>query len=211
MSGSTVTKLFGLGATALTGWLMHQSKQGHAPEWDRKIASHHTKLMYDQTSFGWGHWSGQPKMDHWAHKIFGLKLFGPFDLFTTYHRYKTLAEGYVNDVILPNLVPLGVGVAGLYAGFGAKTLHAPFKNMYKRLAPTFRKMHLGRKLKNALKPLSKKIGDLAVAGVKAAVKHPLGALGGIVLGGFVFNRFNRVLNHQEQEAYFRDFTTKIEH
>ena len=96
---------------------------------------------------------------------------------------KHVKPSYSQTILLPNLIPIAVSIASLYMGFGAKTLHAPFKAATRWLRetsipPTF-KRGLKDFMGNALKGLVA-AREALVAGLEKAVEQGK-AMGNVVV------------------------------
>lgn len=199
--------LIGLASIALPAWLMSQSFKGAKDVWTQKVAGHHMDNEMKSISYGFGHYSGQPTMGGWAHRLYNTMLFGPFGFATTWHKVKTYTNGFVNNVILPNLIPIGIGIAGMYAGFGRKSIHDAAKRSANYLKP-----YMGNvPMKTVAEKTAVGIGKTLLSPIKGLywsmdkgrAKFALPILG---LLGFGAYRFGRVWNHDEQHDFWRDFT-----
>lgn len=204
-------QILGVGAAMTAAWLCKESYKGSAPGWREKFVNHEAELMYDYNQYGWGHFSGQPTMDHWSHKLFGLKLFGLFGSKSDWQMVKIYTEGLINDVLLPNLTPIALGIGGLYAGFG-RALNKPFIAFYKWLrtpGPTiFTPIWAG------IKQGARAIGSVAYKGLDTGINCLVnrGGWGSTVLAGVLLYglyRFWRVHTHQEQHELFKDFVSGV--
>lgn len=203
---NVIRQVLGLGAAAAAYWMCKESYKGSVGAWEQKFQAHETDAMYDYTGFGWGHYSGQPTMDHWSHKLFGVKLFGLFGSKISWNYAKTYADGFMNDVLLKNLLPIAVGIGGLYATFGT-SLHTPFRLLSRLTVPT----PLGSALRNGANQLAR-LGGMAVNGLVNGAVNMMsrGGWGSVALAavaGLGALRFWQVHKHIEQHELFRDFVS----
>lgn len=202
---STILRqVLGIGAAATAYWLCRESYRGNVGKWETKFQSHEADAMYDYTKYGWGHYSGNPQMDHWSHQLFGVKLFGVFGSKVTYNHIKTYVDGFVNDVLLRNFVPIAVGVGGLYAAFG-QALNRPFIALGRMLTtPT----SVGSAMRRGLGQMARGATWLLGQGVNGAVNLlARGGWGSAALAAVTalgLYRFYQVHNHIEQHEFFRD-------
>jgi hypothetical protein len=202
--------VLGLGAALTAGWLCRESYRGNAQKWEHQFQAHETDLMYQYSKFGWGHYSGNPQMDHWSHKLLGVRLFGLFGSKVSYNYVKAYVSGFWNDVIMYNMTPLMIGAAGLYAACGNR-LFQPFQYMARSISrggPLFGAIgRLGQQIGGGL---FRATGSLLGATVNTMVRGGWGttALAGILAYGLY--RFWRVDTHLEQHDFFRDFVSGME-
>ncbi len=133
-----------------------------------------------------------------------IRIDGPFGLRNTWTKTKIYATGFVQDVLLKNTIPLALGVAGLYGGFGAKNVHKPFNVFWNRFGAGIKsglgKVHLpndfGKAVGDGLEAVGRGIGKLFTNG-RAKVTLPiLGIL------GFGAHRLGRVHHGEEQRDFF---------
>jgi len=197
--GSAIGKVLGLAGAGVAAWFTAESAKGRMPEWQRQVNNHHVNLSMDEMQYHWGHYSGQPAMDTWAGKFKRAMLFGPWGLKTTWHKIKTYTEGFVNDVLLKNFIPIAAGIGGLYAtGFKPhKLVSEPYKYL-KRVLPKPKWNIWGTRLVDAGKRM---LGGMEGA-ARVAAKNPAIALAIGALGAFGLYRFSRVYNHDEQHDFF---------
>jgi hypothetical protein len=204
MSG--IRQILGIGAALTAGWLCRESYRGSKDTWQQKYEAHETDEMYEHTKYGWGHYSGNPQMDHWAHQLDGVRRFGWFGSKASINLIKFKVEGFINDVIFPNLTPIAIGIGGLYAALG-KNMLAPFSWVH----GFFTKRGPGM-----LTPITKGLGQMAGAlgkGASAglsglgslATKGGWGTTALLAIAAYGLYKFWRVDTHQEQHEFFKDF------
>ena len=210
MNTSAASKALGLGSLAVTAWLMSESRKGQAPEWERKFSSMEQQNNYDQVRHHFGFYTGNPTMDRWANKLYGLMLRGPWDIFETMQRNRTYVSGFINDVLLANAVPLGVSMVLLYNGFG-KVMFEPFKQGYKTLSKLWSGRQLGTKLWNNVTKgtawTAQKIVNLCQGMNKSNLPVTLAIVG---LGGYLITKFQQVCNGTAQDMFNRNFVNGTE-
>lgn len=199
-------QILGVGAAATAFWLCRESYRGNVDKWEHQHEDHEAQLMYDDVKYGWGHYSGNPTMDGWAHTVYRWSLFGYGGVKASMAKIKTNINGFVNDVIMPNITPIALGIGGLYAAFGTQ-LHRPFRAVYNYFAAGGG---------GFLAPIGRGIGQ-AINGIAHGMLRGLeGTLGLMTRGGwgstallgalgYGLFRFWRVQTHQEQHDYFREF------
>jgi hypothetical protein len=201
-----VRQFLGAGAALAAGWLCKESYRGNAYKWRERFVAEDTHNQYKMTEYGWGQWSGQPTMDKWSHKLFGIKVFGLFGSRADYLLARAYVEGFVNDVLLRNMAPIAVGIGGLYAAFG-NNLAKPFQATYRYMTGP------GASI---LKPIASGTAELGKFMAKGSLKAGEFGMNQLIKGGFgsaallgVLSfgllRFWRVNNGQEQVEYHRQF------
>lgn len=196
----TLTKAIGLAGAGVAAWLTTQSAKGKMPVWQQQLHNHEANSDLVSIRDNWGRYSGQPAMDNWANKLRRFFMFGPLGLNMVWYKAKTYGEGFVNDVLLPNIVPIGVGLGGLYAtGLKPhKLITEPLSFLKKRLPP----MNWGR-MRTVLKDSGKWMGDRLVDVLKLGRDNPAIAIGALAMSLFALHRFVRVYDHEEQNGFFR--------
>lgn len=199
-----------LAATVAAGAMIKDSYEGTKIKRSDASAAILDSKQYHAMEYGWGMWSGTPGMEHWAHKAHHLKAFGPMNLFLKWKQFKSSASSIVNDVILPNMIPIAVGIGGLYAGFGSKAIHGVAKAVVAPLKHVKLPATLAASLKSlaskGLSGLSKGLGK-GISKMFSSPKNLLMSLGGLAFGGFALNRFQRVYTREADQDYFREFVT----
>ena len=198
IAGNTIAKALGLAGAGVATWFVGQSVKGKSSTWEQQVRNHETSADMLSLRDHWGHYSGQPAMDGWANKLRRFMRFGPLGLNMAWNKAKTYTEGFVNDVFLPNLVPIGVGLGGLYAtGFKPhKLLTAPVKFLHKHL-------HINwGGIRGQMKKGGKWAGSIMARGLRKVGKNPAMAIGALALGGFGLHRFMRVYDHSQQDDFY---------
>lgn len=203
---SAAAPLLGLGALLASGWMVKDTFKGIRPELDRQYADHLVQDEYANTRWGWGHYSGNPGMDHLAHKFFGFTLFGPNGLRHKWQKAKLYTKVYINNVIIPNLIPMGVGVAGLYALLGKERLHKGVTYFTQGLRKHL-KMPPGisKGVKRGVKAIFHAAGvgmgkTLGFAGRNKEISAAV-----VLLSAFGLNRFRDSYGHDGQDNFFRSY------
>jgi hypothetical protein len=196
--------VFSLAALAAAGWMMMDSYRGNRERTQQSVDKLKEHNDWEETEFGWGHWSGMPWMDHLAHRVFGWKQYGPYGLREKFSAIKIRVGSFFNNVIVPNLVPLGLGIAGLY-GAGVP-VHKPFVAIGRALS-----QGVPRRLVQDLGRLGGRAATGVGSGLLKLLALPfrslthLGIASGLVLGGaFFLKRFSDAYGHDGQRQFFRD-------
>lgn len=205
---SPLVGLFTLGALAMTGIMMKDAYMGSRDRNQQKIAECHQSKDLEYAQYGWGHWSGQPGMDGLAHKFKGALLYGPYGLAENWHAAKIHVGSFFSDVLYPNLIPLGISIAGIYGTFGPDAVNHKINSLYNQMC----RVQMHPELKASLKQFFKRGGRMIGTGLGNIVAWPfkggLGRLGvssGLLFAGaFFLKRFNDAYGHDGQRAFFRD-------
>jgi hypothetical protein len=101
--------LLGLGATAFL-W-----SQNSIPEhWEHEASRVDTNAQFQKISSGWAIDSGSPVMDEWARSIKEIPLTGPF---LAFKKAKVYVDGFINDAVIPSLLPTALTAVALGIGF----------------------------------------------------------------------------------------------
>ena len=172
--------------------------------WEMRYQHKIQERSMNKYRYQWGFYSGQPFFDKMAKDLNRMRIDGPFGSRNAWTKAKVYTTGFVQDVLLKNAIPLALGVAGLYGGFGAKNVHKPFKLFWNRFGAGIRsgfgKMHLpnnfGKAVGDGLEAVGRGIGKMFSKG-RAKVTLPL--LGVL---GFGAHRLTRVHNGEEQRDFF---------
>lgn len=158
------------------------------------------------TEYGWGHWSGMPWLDHLSHRMFGWLQYGPYGLVEKFQAFKIRVGSFWNNVIMPNLIPLGISVAGLYGTFGAENVHKPFKAIGNALMTP-----LPQQLRKDLWDVTKTAFSKMGSGLQYLLSLPfrslthLGVATGLAFfGAYFLKRFSDAYGHDGQRQFFRD-------
>ena len=159
---------------------------------------------YRHLGFGQGMWSGNPDTDRLAHKWFGIKQNGPWGLKEKFDSFKIRVSSLFNDVLVPNLIPLGVGIAGLY-GAGIK-VHKPFVAAARHAGGLFGTgffRQLRGFLGNGLGSIGRGLLKLAKLPFSSLPAFGI-SLGALTLGSFFLKRFNDSYSGDGQRNFFRE-------
>jgi hypothetical protein len=201
--------LLGLGAVFVAGSMVADTYRGQTYEMRRLNTATKERTDYANMAYGWGHFSGNPSMDKFAHKVYSLVLYGPLNLREKYEDAALNVKLLFNNVFLPNLVPIGIAIGSMYLGFGSRVMHAPFKAGWRFIKssgniipPAFRRK-MGAFLAQCGNNFCTGVGKLLAMPFKSL--HAFGftavALG---LGAFFVNRFNDSYGHGGTEQFFRN-------
>lgn len=199
--------LFSLAALGATAWMMKDSYDGSRDRMNQHITELKEENDVSYSEFGWGHWSGNPAMDNLAHRWFGFKQYGPFDLFEKFQDYGMRISGFFSNVVTPNIIPIGISVASAYGALGAERMHAPFRKLYQWMAGS-----------SILGNIGKPLGEMATKGLKltgrgadSLIRWPFKSLthlgvgsGLLMLGAYFFKRFDDAYGHDGQREFFRN-------
>lgn len=201
--------LLGIAGALGAGWFMVQSYRGHQPLWEVNFADHHAKAEMNYLQSTWAHWSGNPAFDELHHQGLAANIFGPWGIRTKMAHAQAYINGFINDVLLSNIIPIGLGITSIYFGFGPKNVHTGVKRIGTALLP---------KGKTDFAAIGAKAFDGTVKGVSKTAtgfwslfrngKAPFTIILG-ALGLFGLYQFRRTWNHQTQEDLFRDFTAGL--
>jgi hypothetical protein len=198
--------LFTLAALATTAWMMKDTYHGNRERTNQQVDEMKENNDWRYTEYGWGHWSGMPGMDHFAHRVYGWTQYGPFGLFEKFREMKIRIGSFFSNVIMPNLIPIAISIAGLYGTFGTKAVHAPFKAIGKALMTP-----LPQQLRQDLWSVTKKAFSSMGSGLKTLLSLPfrslthLGIASGLLFfGAYFMKRFSDAYGHDGQREFFRD-------
>jgi hypothetical protein len=196
--------IFSLAALVAAAWMMKDSYVGSRDRIQMRQADLKARNDYENLGFSQGQWSGNPDMDRLAHKWFGFKQYGPWGIREKFDSFKIRVSSFFKDVLFPNLIPLGIGIAGLY-GAGVK-VHRPFVAAAKGVGGLF-----GPRFFPQLGGfLGKAFGSLGT-GLLKLIKLPFSSLpafaiglGTVCLGSFFLKRFSDSYDGDGQRNFFRD-------
>jgi hypothetical protein len=196
--------LFSIGAIAAAAWMMKDSYVGSRDRIQTRQAELRAKNDYDHLQYGQGFWSGNPDTDKLAHRWFGLKQKGPWGIREKFDSFKIWTGSMFRDVLFPNIIPLGVGIAGLY-GAGIK-VHRPIVAAVRHAGGLFGPNFfpsLGRFLGSGLGSIGKGLFRLIRLPFSSLPAFGIG-LGVLTLGSFFLKRFNDSTSGDGQRNFFRD-------
>lgn len=201
-SGNLAGKGLGVAASLVALWLMRESFNGAKDEWVE-----HYRHFEDETNMDlWrdrrGNYSGQPTMDNWAIKLREFLAYGIAGTRMTYKKWKIYTEGFINNVLLPNLFPLGIAAGGAYIGLGENGRQAIAARVRNAQFPILRSF--GQVLAMGAKGMGQAIGSLFGAFSRFTAKNPIGSFALLGLGLFGAHRFQQVYNGEEQDDFFRE-------
>jgi len=198
--------LFTVGALGAAAWMMRDSYMGSRDRINQQVAELKEENDVEYSKFGWGHWSGMPWFDQLAHKWFGIKSFGPYGIRENLQEIGLRVSSFWSDVIVPNLIPLGIGIAGLYGALGPRRMHAPirgFVNWCKKTSiPPTLKREIGGFFKNIFSGMGKGLAKLAKWPFQSLPRLGV-ATGALFFGTFFLKKLNDAYGHDGQRAFFR--------
>lgn len=206
--GKTPWGFLAAGALAFTGWRMQDSFQGSKQKANQEIAGLKTGNDYKLMQYGFGQWSGDPTMDNISDKAKGLSLYGPMRIKEHYESASIQVKTFLSNVVAPNLLPLGVGLAGLYGAIGHTRMQkygASFGKWLTESSP-FKTMAVNT-LKSVGGGLAKGTGYAIAKPSKLAFKSPqhFAIASGIALvGAFFTKKFVDNYNGDAQRDYYRN-------
>ena len=192
-----VAGLVGLGMTAFF-WI----ENAKPDKWEASASRLESNMRFQNKSTEWGVYSGKSTMDGWAHALRMIPLSGPF---LAYKTAKVYVEGFVNDVLLPTLLPTVLGLSALGLGFsdafrGMATqfskVNIPWANMRKYTWQGITQLG-GAISKGLIKP----IGNQAAYAFKHASGGTIAALGLLAFGVY---QFADVFTGDSQRDMFMD-------
>jgi hypothetical protein len=130
---------------------------------------------------------------------------GPFGIFDAMTRRKHAVEGFINDVLLPNSLPIALAIGGLHAGFG-NIIYQPFIRTYNyfKSNPPGLITHSWKGLKSGAKQVGK---GLLWSGQKASeliIKGKWASAAIAAIGAFSLIRFLNVRSGYQQYHFLRD-------
>ncbi|WP_303674693.1 hypothetical protein [Vampirovibrio chlorellavorus] len=213
--GKTPLGLFTLGALGFAAWRMQDAFVGSKQEVDQKISGLKTTNDYDYGSHVWGQYSGNPGMDRLDHKFQGLLIYGPLRLKEHWQSFKIRVGNFFSNVVGPNLLPLGVGLAGLYGTIGHQTMSGYGRNIadwWNR--SNFFDSTAWKTLKGVGGSLGSGLWTVIKSPVKLMFKSPqhfaVGS-GVALIGAFFLKRFTDTVNGDAQRDFFRDDLYSSQH
>ncbi|WP_373533198.1 hypothetical protein [Vampirovibrio sp.] len=203
-----VLGVFTLGALGFSAWRMKDAFVGSQQKANQQVSTLKADNDYQLTEYNFGQYSGSPGMDKLALKYDGLKRYGPFRLKENYQSAKIHVNNFFSNVIGPNLLPLGVGLAGLYGTIGHEKMMGYGKNIITWWNGC---SILNSQAWTTLKEVGKSIGSGLWQATKAPVEmtfkspqHFAIASGITLVGAFFAKRFVDNVNGDAQKDFYRD-------
>lgn len=213
LSKSNLKPFMGIAAIAASLLLIKDTYDGTRQKRIDAVAAAKQSAEWHDMEHNWGHWSGNPAMDHKAHQFRRFLLFGPMNLRMRWVEFKTYANSLVNDVLIQNAIPLGLAVGGAYAAFGKNAIHTTasrfFRFMGSLLPKGWHKPVLSL-MSSGVSALGSGIKSLAQIAFRSPGNFAM-ALGALVFGNFTLQRFRNSYGHEGQENYFRTFINEKTH
>lgn len=204
----TALGLFTLGALGFSAWRIQDSYTGSQQKALQRVSALKEENDYNYAEYGWGHWSGNPGLDQLGHKFQGLMMYGPHRIRENYKEAKIRVSSFFTNVLYPNLIPLGVGLAGLYSTIGHKKMTQYANDFVKWWKQSG---FFSQYFNPTMKAVGKIIWDYGSKGISTAVRQPFKspahfAVGsGIALtGAFFLRKFIDAYGHDGQRDFFRD-------
>lgn len=214
MLGTTGRVLVSLAAIVGGYKLIQDSWNGSQMKRDDAVAAAKEHAEWADMEYGWGHYSGQPWMDQQAHKFKRFLLFGPMNLKLKWQETTIRLNSWINDVILPNLLPIGLVIAGLGGLGGFKV----FRHSSKVTQFVKNHVHVPTAFKTEVKHLAGKAASGTGKGIGKLLSLPFKSpahLGitaaGLLFGSFTLQRFQDSYGHDGQHNFFRDLTNSKGH
>lgn len=202
--GNWVMGMFMAGAVALTYKLGHDTYVANEPREDQGVASERTKKDYALTMYDAGSMSGKGKFWDWA-RHFGksMELYGPYGIKEDYQEFKDKFHSIWKEVILPNLIPIGISVASIYGFFGAKAVHKPFIFTGKKFGEVIFASGNANKFTGGVTSVGKAIVNRGADVLRKAFEYPAVAAGLVFLSAFGLKTWYEVDTGRAQDEYFR--------
>jgi hypothetical protein len=189
-----------------TAAMIIDTMHGDEYETERKVTEERAWGNWAVMKNNHGHWSGYPALDEASDKLKAFLIYGPLNLFEKVSGIGIRIKCYVDNVLLPNAVPIAISIAALYMGLGHKRIHAPFKATGRWL----REVHVPVAFQNAFKQFFAKVGEGLGKGLGHMVAWPFKSLhhagfAAAFLGilAFFANRFHDVYTDSAEEQFFR--------
>ena len=212
-NAETVKMALGVTAPIVAAWFGLESYKGHKDEWVRRHNKRETRLSMEELRYNWAKYDGQPWMTKTAKRLKHVMLHGPMGLKDMWANFKISADGFINDVILKNAVPIVLGTIGLYQGLGKHTtgkyagkfrVHTPLRYINDEII---------QKVRTALPPIkwggwSKSLLDGATKATRSTIelafrnKGISALVGGLTAFGLL--RFKRVYTNEEGRDFMQD-------
>jgi hypothetical protein len=198
----------GVGGLALvsvlyTLWSMQDTYNSNHEREEQEANMNQVKKDYSFAQFNRDHLGGQDKMEGLAKNYKAWCLYGPYGIKEKYEEATLKVHSIWKEVIMPNLVPLGISIASVYAFFGPKAINSKFAYAGKKIGGVIFNAKMGSGLAHyANKGFHKTIDGLARL-FELAIKHPIPATGLTLLGAWFLYRFDSVYSGDAQREYFR--------
>jgi hypothetical protein len=202
--GNLPMLLFMLGAGAITYKLSRDTYVGNEARESQGVAAERTKKDYSLLMYDAGSFSGKgPFWDSVRHVCKSLDLYGPYGIKEDYQEFRDKVHSIWKEVVIPNLIPIGITVASIYGYFGPAAVHKPFRYVGR----TFAKAIADSGCTVSLPKLAHKAGTGIVDGcakvLTQALKHPAIATGALFLSAFGLKSLYEVNTGRAQDEYFR--------
>lgn len=207
-TGSTRGLPMVLAAIALTvaGSLMADNFEGGKPHREARLAKIKHDAAMDDVRFGWGRWNSMPFMDRWAHRTKRFFLYGPMDLRIRWNEFKIFTGDMISSAF-QNILPLGIGLAALYAGLGPDKVNGWVGRGFDAI---FRKQWLSDGLKkdlcrmagSAFKPVKDGLAGMGRWTTRSGPNF-IFTLGALAAGAFALNRFRDVYKNEAGDQFMR--------
>ena len=212
--GNAARILLSVGAMTAGYKLIKDTVEGTESERKDKAAALKEHAEWKDMEFGWGHYSGNPGMDQVAHEVKRFFLFGPMNVTLKWKESQIKVNSFINDVIIPNLVPIGIMTAGFVGLVGPKNLRSG-ANVMDHFVKNY--VHVPPSFKVGMKQAGQKSTRMAARGLGKLIslpfKTPMSLLvtaGALLLGSFTWRRFQDSYGHDGQHHFFRTFINEKE-
>lgn len=204
----TTLGAFTVAALGFAAWRMQDAYVGSKQKADQQISALKADNDYQLTEHSFGQYSGDPGMDKLALKFDALVRYGPLRLREHYQALKIRINNFFSNVIGPNLLPLGVGLAGLYGTIGHAQMAIYGNNVAQWWSRTnFLDSQAWRTMKGVGHAMGSALWTAIKEPVKLAFKSPqhFAIASGITLvGAFFVKRFVDNVNGNAQKDFYRD-------
>jgi hypothetical protein len=204
----TTLGIFTLGALGFTAWRMQDAYVGSKQKADEQISTLKVDNDYRLTEYSFGQYSGNPGMDNLALKFDALRRYGPFRLREHFQSAKIRINNFFNNVIGPNLLPLGIGLAGVYSTIGHEQMAIYGNNIATWWSRTnFLDSQAWRTLRGVGNAIGSGLWNIIKTPVQLAFRSPqhFAIASGITLvGAFFIKRFSDNVNGNAQQDFYRD-------
>lgn len=204
IKGNPIMGFFMVGCGLVSFKLMKDSFQGNEAREAQGVAAERSKKDYALLMNDAGSMSGKgPTWDGLRHSWKAFSLYGPYGLKEYYQEKRDEVHSIIKEVIVPNLIPVGITLASMYGFFGPKGMHAPFKYIGEKLGKVIFSPAMGNNIVDWSKSAFKKTVNASATVLRKAFEYPAVAAGSVLLSAFLFKSFQDVNSGRAQDEYFR--------
>jgi hypothetical protein len=199
-----VMGLFMLGALGITAKLTHDTYVGNEPREEQDVSAERAKKDYALMMYDAGSTTGRgPMWDGLRHFAKWMDLYGPYGLKEDFQEWRDKVRSVWKEVIIPNLIPMGISVASIYAFFGPQAVHKPFKKVGQEVARQVRRLNYGTTFTDTMKSLgSHTLNGFGKVFAKV-LEYPVVAAGLVLLSAFLYKTWYEVETGRAQDEGFR--------